>query len=335
MRKIKEKLHQVKDYLYFQARAHAITTCLLEWRNLRQGKQIYESLLKETQKNIFVFPYNSLGDIYIIGLFHLCKCKKFSDPYCLVITGGGCKAVAEMLRIDNVINITEREMRRLSQFAITFHEKLKNIEILHFQYPHTSLSAGISNFNRWHFVTCYEKLVFQEKLDWNYSPEYLNHIMINTEIHPTEKIHKGNTVILSPYAKSMPALPLSFWKELAYRLKEQGFLVFTNCDGNKEKPIEGTEVFLFSLKDAVSVLNQCGYFVGLRSGFCDIISSSECRKVIIYSPSSKEYLSVKKYYSLRKIPGARNFIELTYMAHPDYIQSVIDALRLKEKSYED
>ena len=30
------------------------------------------------------------------------------------------------------------------------------------------------------------------------------------------------------------------------------------------------------------LLEYAGYFIGLRSGFCDIVSSAKCRKVVIY-----------------------------------------------------
>ncbi|SET88050.1 hypothetical protein [Enterocloster lavalensis] len=322
IKKLKNRGIRLKNYLIMQARKNTVIVCVLEKRKLMRGYKVYKRVSLEDNKKIYIFPYNSLGDIYILGLFYKAQNEKFADPFILVVTGNGCLCIAQMMGIKNIDVINARDMRHLAQFATVLQRELPNVEILHFQYPHNSISSGICNMYKLNFLTCYETLVFNQaitkkRIDFDLS-------MPLTEDEYTKwGLVKGKSVIISPYAKSVPPLPIYFWSTLTARLKKLGFTVITNCNGIHEEPIKGTKRGSFALEKAVAILEFAGFFIGLRSGFCDIVSSAKCRKIIIYPQNSKQYLSSLSHYSLRPLPGARSYKEITYSENPNFISYLI------------
>ena len=101
-------------------------------------------------------------------------------------------------------------------------------------------------------------------------------------------LRPGKTVMLSPYEQSLTAngyqlLPRSFWEQLAQRLKQRGYDVFTNCSGTEaEPPISGTS-FLFP---PVSQMSHCAAYAGgmvaIRSGLVDFCCAAKATKVVLY-----------------------------------------------------
>lgn len=90
-------------------------------------------------------------------------------------------------------------------------------------------------------------------------------------------------------------------------------MVCTNCGSPNEKEIEGTVALRFSYDISVPVIEKCGFFIGIRSGFCDVISTAKCKKIIIYQP----YIfwgegTNLDYFSLNKNKFCNDAIEIEY-----------------------
>lgn len=99
----------------------------------------------------------------------------------------------------------------------------------------------------------------------------------------------GKTVILSPYAYCVrPVSPL-FWRMLGKDLEKRGYKVFVMLDEKTEINCFGFPSVFFKYRDSVAVLEFAGHFIGLRSGFCDIISGAKCNKVILYPTLPEEF----------------------------------------------
>ena len=100
---------------------------------------------------------------------------------------------------------------------------------------------------------------------------------------------RGKTVLLSPYSTCSKDYlpPKEVWEEIAEHLKELGYTVATNCFG-KEAPVNGTVTVSIPYPDLVPFLDEAGGFIGVRSGLCDILSTSTCKKIIIY-PEQSDY----------------------------------------------
>lgn len=101
-------------------------------------------------------------------------------------------------------------------------------------------------------------------------------------------IVKDKTVIIAPYAYCVKLLPVIFWNTIIAELKKRGYYVFAMLD-EWEKNDFGVPSVFFKYQDSIAVLEYAGHFIGLRSGFCDIASSADCNKVILYPKKPEEF----------------------------------------------
>ena len=133
---------------------------------------------------------------------------------------------------------------------------------------------------------------------------------------------RGKTILLSPYSTcSKEYLPSNkVWEKIAEHLKGRGYTVATNCFG-KEDPVKGTLPMSILYQDLVPFLNEAGGFIGVRSGLCDILSQSTCKKIIIYpeqsdfwpSGMSKAFVGLNEMgltHDSMEVPYCRNIISL-------------------------
>ena len=102
-----------------------------------------------------------------------------------------------------------------------------------------------------------------------------------SEYKALDRIPKGKSVILSPYAKSVTALSSELWEDIVSYYSNRGYMLFTNVVGNEE-PLKGTESISPGIPELKSVVEQTGLFIGIRSGLCDVISSVNAKKVALY-----------------------------------------------------
>jgi hypothetical protein len=80
-----------------------------------------------------------------------------------------------------------------------------------------------------------------------------------------------------------------------------------------EKPVAGTSAVFFQLNQAIAFMDAAGYFIGVHSGLCDIISSSTCKKVILYEKDGLFYKSSQyEYFSLAKMGLCDDAVEVKY-----------------------
>jgi hypothetical protein len=86
------------------------------------------------------------------------------------------------------------------------------------------------------------------------------------------------------------------------------------------------------LTQAEAFLNAAGFFVGVRSGLCDIISASSCKKIIIYEKDGFFYkCSPYEYFSLQRMGLCGGALELEYRKDlgEDVLRRVLDMLNIE------
>ncbi len=125
----------------------------------------------------------------------------------------------------------------------------------------------------------------------------------------------GRTALLAPYAgkSDLWGVPMSFYEDLAGRLKEAGYTVCTNSGGGpKEPPVPGTVPLLVPYRLIRPFCERAGVFIGLRSGLCDMISAANCRKVVLYTgleiPSVTA--SHREFFSLNNMGLCEDAVEV-------------------------
>jgi hypothetical protein len=96
-----------------------------------------------------------------------------------------------------------------------------------------------------------------------------------------EEIPQGRSVVLSPYAKSVPAIGNEIWRDTVDFFNSHGYKCYTNVVDD-ELPLGGTEAISPSLIEMRSVVERAGTFIGIRSGLCDILREAKAKKIALY-----------------------------------------------------
>jgi|GEM_PF-1869023 len=139
---------------------------------------------------------------------------------------------------------------------------------------------------------------------------------------------ESKIVLIAPHANSFDdsMFPFEFWEKLIWRLKDRGYKVLINTVTQKSQYeiIDGVVCVDFSLVEAISFVNLCGNFIGVRSGFCDLISSSNARKIILYP--------VFNWYSGSFFSGS-SLVKMGLSSHNIY-ELELDTKQLKDREEE-
>ncbi|MTJ82592.1 MAG: hypothetical protein F8N37_16510 [Telmatospirillum sp.] len=114
----------------------------------------------------------------------------------------------------------------------------------------------------------------------------------------------GRTVLLSPWAHSWRCqLPDLWWEAAVKALSEKGFAVVCNV-ANRTRSIEtrgspvlpsipGTIPVDIPVGEIIPFAEYCGYFLGMRSGLCDLLSRVNIGKIVVfpYADGIEAYLT--------------------------------------------
>lgn len=234
--------------------------------------------------------WHGTGDYYICGMYlpTYLKQQKISDYVFLVKDTGSERKVTELFDAyqGHVVSIPSVDaLSRFSEFMRQKEPLCRSFEKSdHLSFIGEQLKGyrGLSlmDFYLWYGFG------FQEAPS-KAAPRFSQDIeRIRSEMEQRGLL-RGKTVLLSPYStcskKYLP--PNEVWVEIAEYLKGLGYAVTTNCFG-EEAPVKGTLPVSIPYRDLVPFLNEAGGFIGVRSGLCDILSQSTCKKIIIYPEQS-------------------------------------------------
>lgn len=116
----------------------------------------------------------------------------------------------------------------------------------------------------------------------------------------------GRSVILFPYAQSLPVKAQDHFAQLAIALSNDGHDVFTSVAGS-EQPIAGTRALSIPFALLPDIVEHAGWVIAVRSGICDIVSPVPCRKSFIY-PNDREL----RFWSTAALGLCRDAIEIPF-----------------------
>lgn len=298
------------------------------------GKRIYDGLLhKYGRVPIFVCPYTGTGDIYLIGAFwkQYLERNHIEDYVFLVITKA-CEKVAGLFGIRNVVVFKKKiECACLIQYHMLCPEKVNIILLNDSWYQiHTNPLEWFRGYKGLGFTELFRKFVFD--LPDTAKPEHPVFQNVDSELDRVfreKRLQDRNTVVISPYSNTLADLPDTFWAGLAKKLLDEGFMVCTNSGGDTEPAVEGTVAVFCPLGMAPQFVERAGYFVGVRSGFCDIISGTKAKKVILYDARNRFFnSSAYEYFNLRTMGLCEDAVEIEFERDDGRLQEeVADLLR--------
>lgn len=251
------------------------------------GYRIYHILRKKYGEDVclLICPHPGTGDIYNIGLYFTPFLEKNRiKQYTFLYRGKSEQQVGRLFGIQGDTILTERETIRLSRFVRFIGPQYINlIQLHHYPYP-VYANASLANFEGYKGIT-FTQMFRDVALGLNedvipVQPHFSSITGVN-EIFYKKGLLPEKTVILAPYSSSAQVIPLNIWEVLVEKLKKAGYSVATNCVPGKEMPVTGTVELAFEYQYAKDFLEYAGFFIGARSGFCDVVSSINCKKIIL------------------------------------------------------
>lgn len=317
-----------------------IFTWVIYRQYTHRGYRFYQKLREEYghDTHLLLIPYEGTGDAYLVGcileeylLEH--KIQKYIVLQPLTL---GAK-VLKIFGVDRVRPITLEERNWLSQFQLFCREAITHLHVMHFQpCNHISLLNRVEGIHQIHFRQMYEIMGFDfSRLR---APCCLTSMEEVAETFRVRQFKPGCTVVLAPYAETIPSMPLEIWQRIADRLTKLGYCVCTNSSGEREPVLLGTQRVFYPFGEILPAIELAGAFVGIRSGLCDVISGAHCKKVIVYPKQFCWGLSpVFQYFSLNRMGLCSDAVELEFTDETlDAVaEQVIRAVTAKRKEAED
>ncbi len=310
-----------KQYLRTKGPIYIIRTICKE---ILPGYGVFKSLQRKYGKDvsIFVGQHPGTGDVYLQSMF----LKEYISShqitkYVFTVIGKGAQNVAKLFNIEHIEIISIEKSNQLIKFRkFVYGECDLKINVLHYHAMasyYDEYMGNLRNYRGLNFMEMMKRAVFKEgnfvvtrpKPQPDY--QYINCIYKKYSLLPQK------TVLIAPYANSVSTLPASFWEHLAKRLDQLGYRVCTNSFGLNEPPIQGTCAVALSYNDIYEFLKRSGYLICLRSGLCDLISSVECKKIILYPRQELSSImgglgTVYNYFSLNKMGLCNDAMEFEF-----------------------
>jgi len=248
-------------------------------------------LLKRVRKGIndegyvFLFPYKGTGDIYMACMYlNDYISKQGIGDHALCVVGGGNVKICKLFGFKNVQSLPQEEMDDLLNLGMFIGFDEARIIVLHADPPQvkSGISDRLRNYNGYNFNDMFAYGVFGPDVK-STLPEFEDCHDEVVEFFEENSLIPGKTVVISPYVNTLDRLPEWFWIELTARFVWGGFTVCTNCAG-EEQPTFGSIRLDKPYSKIKSYMEYAGFFVSSRNGLCDVVSSFDCEKVMIYNP---------------------------------------------------
>lgn len=288
---------------------------ILYFIKYRKSLSLYKKLRKQCgSAAICICPYKGTGDVYLAATYFKDSADDKEDSLFCVI-GMSNEQIAKLFQLNaRILKFSERQITLLTQFAFFVGPAETNIRILHHA-PlnwHCGINDCFRNINGLIFTDLIGYGAFKVENPKKLArPVFLEKDEDTERLFIKEGLKRGKTVLLAPFSYTFTSYPEWFWKKLVIELKALGFSVCTNLGSRKEKAIPGSKGIFLRYEQLGLFLRNAGWFIGIRSGLCDVISSAVCKKIILYQP----YLfwgegENMDYFSLNKMGLCSDAIEI-------------------------
>ena len=298
-----------------------------EISNLSKGYNLYKDILKKYGKDTqIVLLRGATGDVYINGLF-LNEYMKKKNFHHYVLTGDakGLNKISKLFDMDHIAEpLSFAEAEQLQKVKMVLNPD-NLLDVFPWQYTLYVNRCRIRMTERFNFMDTYVHHVYEGKVSkdqWK-MPRF-KAIDNDAEKRYLELgIERGNTVIIAPFAYSVHNLPICFWNQISKELVNRGYKVYANISPTDEiNPFENMKSLFFSFQESVPLLEYAGYFLGIRSGLCDIISSAKCKKIILY-PTAPQKLN----YSVHRSDLSFSGLEIMGLSNHNIVEIESDAIK--------
>ena len=279
--------------------------------------------------------WRGTGDYFFCGMYLRKWLEKngISNYVFLIPDSGGEKRISQLFSVFENHSFYCRDVGRLYALSTflqwenplceNFHHGSKNP----YNSSETVAEGNMNGYKDWnmidfylHFGFCLPVDTVREMPRFDCDEQKLRKLFMQKNLNP------GRTAVLSPYSTGLKEfmIPFSFWESVASYLLDKGFTVATNCFGN-ETAVNGTVCLMLDYALTVPFLDynagngSQNVFIGIRSGLCDIIASSHCKKIVIHTYRAQWWPDGKsmQYTSLNAMGLCNDAIEYEWDSGKD------------------
>lgn len=281
---------------------------------LMQAAGRYESCRRHFGRNTWLFltKVRGLGDFYFIYGYLLTYVQKNKIlNWHILVENQNAIAIGKLFEIANITVVEGRELQNLMDFGYIVGYQEAKMMCLHWSEKKgeviVSLHKNMPDYDI-PFNRTYEYAIFNERLTFTL-PSYRPDVQKIVSEFQRHGLKEGRTVILASESNSLVCLDRKIWTSIIEKLKNEGFTVCTNIASEEESPLPGTVGFQFSIENSIVVSEMAGWFIGMRSGLCDVISNAKCRKVVLYTNSAR-LKNVEKVFSFQSMGVGKDICEI-------------------------
>lgn len=295
------EIHKLVDYNTYAEYSLSDDTIRRKWKRVKRGQALVADLERRFPGYFRIFcPFSALGDVYYCMSYlpYFLK-ERGREDYIVCVASSTCAKVVSLFDDCPVEVMEQKELDAAVQAEL--YMKDENAFIAHQDRPYVVNLSKALYLKRIPLEQIYCCGVFglprgTKPMDPKWWREYEN----------LDSIESNHAVILSPYAKSVTALPERIWGDIVSDYLGQGYQIFTNVAGN-ETPLAGTLPISPEICEMKSAVERAGVFIGIRSGICDVIRTAECRKIALYPEYN--YCDTKwKAIDMYAIDGFENIV---------------------------
>ena len=260
------------------------------------GIDLLKDIRKHYPKHLLIIQHinGGLGDIYWALAYLPSYCGKHNIDDCLAIVMGNAMRQTAELFLRDTIMLEQDDIQSLANAILFTHEE---------NCVFTAPGIMDADMATRYVLKYFDFVKYNRCLLYGLCDTVSAAVPTRaSEYENKSHLCKGQTVILSPYAKSVTKIPDRFWHEIVTEYSGKHFLVCTNVSGS-EKPNEGTIPLEIPISQIISAVEFAGHFIGIRSGLCDIIHTAKCKKTLVFR--DKEYLTFtdKEMSQIYSLPG--------------------------------
>lgn len=254
-----------------------------------RGMEVIKNIRKTCGEDTHIlFTRGATGDTYIqLLLLHNYVREKKITSYVLLGDPVGMEGLLPMFPEEKYIRISGYRAECIEKTYMLLGAGFLNLTIM---FPWTySLYANrcrIRMLERFNFMDTYKWYVFglNTSIHYNYPVIKKMDETLRRKFE-SQGVVDRKTIIIAPEANSVTELSVPFWNEIFQIWRDNGYQVLVNT---KQRKKYAADTIFPLYEEMIPLLEYAGYFVGIRSGLCDIISRSKCRKIVIYPQKAKK-----------------------------------------------
>ena len=272
----KGQIRKLVDYNSYADYSLSQDTVERMWLRVERGKEQLARLRERYPGYLKILcPFAALGDVYYMMSYLPHYLKKRNALGCVIgVIGNACANVVRLFGAYNLEVFSQKDMDEIIQAAL-YTQDVQTF-IPHQDRPYVVDLHKALYVKKISFEQIYCCGVFGLPADTQpYVPGCFK------KYKDLDSVKAGKTVILSPSAKSVTALPNGLWMQIVKDYKSKGYQCFTNVVG-EEKPLEGTSPISPAISEIRSVVEKAGIFIGIRSGLCDVLRTAKAEKIALY-----------------------------------------------------